>query len=247
MTTESTRFNKPNTNLLYQEVISSIFRAILDGKLRPGERLVEETIAQELGVSRSPVRQALNDLENQGIIAIIPRKGAYVAQWSIDDIEDFIRVRIELEKQAAEYSAKRITPQEIDHLYSLVNLMIEATAMQSVVDQEILYDLAFHSQVVASSRNNTLIQIYSAIELRIHMYMIYEKYINPELGHKMGLVKAHTQVVDALKERDPNLAKNRIEESIIVAANEMVERMRKPGQQNIDGKGVVMPFELYID
>ena len=204
------RFTPPNKTLLYQDVVSSIFRAILEGHLNPGERLAEETIARELGVSRSPVRQALQEMERQGVVVIVPRKGACVADWSVDDIEDFIRVRVQLEKQAAEYASERITPQEINELYSLVDKMVEAAVKQIVVDQEIHYDLAFHKQIVTSSRNVTLAQIYSAIELRTHMYMIYEKYITPAIDQRLELTQAHIPVVDALKEGNTELAKIKI-------------------------------------
>ncbi len=245
MMVEIGRFNKPNTNLLYQEVISSIFRAILDGKIAPGERLVEESIARELGVSRSPVRQALYEMENQGIIVITPRKGAYVAKWSVDDIEDFIRVRIQIEVQSAEYAAKRITPNEIDRLYLLVDKMVEAAAKQDVVDQEILYDLAFHKQIVASSRNSTLVQIYYAIELRSHMNMIYEKYISPALDQRMILTKAHLPVVDALKIHDSELAKALIYKSISVASNACIERMRNLEKQRMNGKEELISIDRF--
>ena len=245
METETSRFIKPKANLLYQEVTSSIFRAILEGHLNPGERLAEETIARELGVSRSPVRQALQEMERQGVVVIVPRKGACVADWSIDDIEDFIRVRIQLETQAAEYASERITPQEINDLYSLVDKMVEAAVQQIGVDKEIYYDLAFHKQIVASSRNVTLIQIYSAIELRTQMYMIYEKYITPAIDQRLELTQAHIPVVDALKERKTELAKSKLEKSISLASDAFFERMRNLEKLNADGSRTLLPPDRY--
>jgi DNA-binding GntR family transcriptional regulator len=223
--TESPRFIPPNTNLLYQEATSSIFRAILDGKLKPGERLVEETIAQGLGVSRSPVRLAFQEMERKGIVVIIPRRGTYVAKWGITDIEDFAKVRVLLEEQAAEQAATRIHPDEIKILYSLVNSMISATTNQTV-DREIEYDLAFHKQVVASSRNSTLISAYSTIELRAHLFMIYEKYIIPSISERIKLTKKHMPIVEALEAGDAITAKRLIIENVQEAVDALLERMR---------------------
>jgi DNA-binding GntR family transcriptional regulator len=238
---ESRRFTPPNTNLLYQEVTASIFQAILDGKLKPGERLVEETIAQELGLSRSPVRQALQEMERQGIVVIVPRKGAYVANWSIADIEDFVRVRILLEVQAVEQAATRITPQEIAALYAIVDGMV-AAAVKQAVDREIDCDLAFHKQVVGASRNSTLIQVYSTIELRIHMFMIYEKYIDPAVQQRLELTQKHAPIVAALQARDAGLARHLIGENVREAAESLLERMRGHEHSAGDGREMLLPL-----
>jgi DNA-binding GntR family transcriptional regulator len=237
------RFAPASAKLLHQEVTTSIFRAILDGKLKPGERLVEETIAQELGVSRSPVRQALQDMETQGILVIVPRKGAYVANWSVDDVEDFIQVRILIETKAAEQAAKRITDNDIAHLHFLVDKMVEAAEKQVAVEQEIFYDLAFHNQIVKSSRNNSLNQVFSAIELRMYMYMIYEKYISPDVDQRMELTEAHMPVVEALIARDTELAKEKIEASILRAADSFMNRMRKLEQLHSSSQNITPLIE----
>ena len=218
-------FNPPNTKLLYQEVIASIFQAILDGKLKPGERLLEETIARELGISRSPVRQALQDMERQGIVIIVPRKSVYVANWSIADIEDFIQVRILLEVQAAEQASTRITAQEIAALQTIVDDMV-AAAIKQDVNYEIDRDLAFHKQVVGATRNSTLIRVYSTIELRIHLFMIYEKYIDPALQQRLKLIEEHGLIVAALQAHDASLAGNLIGGNVHKAAESLLERMR---------------------
>jgi DNA-binding GntR family transcriptional regulator len=223
---DSPKFVPANTNLLYEEVISSIFQAILDGQLKPGERLVEKTIAEEVGVSRSPVRQALQEMERQGIVISIPRKGAYVSSWTVEDVEDFARVRVELEGLAAEQAADRIKPKEIHLLRNLVEEMYQAAANQAV-DREIDCDLKFHRQVVKSSRNNTLISIYGAIELRTHMYMIYEKYISPSIPERMKLTREHMQIVDALEDADSKLAKELIQNNVLKAVEALLGRMSK--------------------
>jgi DNA-binding GntR family transcriptional regulator len=244
--TDTQKFIPANTSLLFEEVISSIFRAILDGHLKPGERLVEKTIAEEVGVSRSPVRQALQEMERQGIVLSIPRKGTYVASWTIENVEDFARVRVQLEGLAAEQAAKRIKIEEIESLINLVEEMYQAAANQAV-DREIDCDLKFHKQVVKSSRNNTLISVYGAIELRTQMYMIYEKYISPSISERMKLTREHMQIVDALKEGNSELAKELIQNNVLKAVEALLDRMGKHPIDYADKDIKPVLEELLID
>lgn len=230
------KFTPANAKLLYQEVSASIFRAILDGNLSPGDRLVEDAIAKEVGVSRSPVRQAIQEMVRQGIAVMVPRKGAYVANWGINDVADFARVRIQLEGLATEQAAERIKPAEIETLYDIVEQMCVAAEKQAV-DREIEADMAFHRQVVSASRNNTLISIYSAIELRTNMYMVYEKYISPSLGERVELTKQHKPIIDALDEGDGRKAKYLIEENVGRALDALLQRMRNIPVE-VDGEAI---------
>ena len=224
--TKSRQFIPVNTNLLYKEVISSLFKAIIDGNLNPGERLIEKTIAEELGLSRTPVRQAIQEMERQGIVEDIPRKGAYVVKWSKDDTIDFWRVRLILEKEAVVQATDRISRGEIDNLYSLIDKMIYSVQRDDV-NNEIEFDLAFHKQLVASSRNFTLISLYNSMELRIKMFMVYEKFISPTPNSRLNYIEQHRPVVEALKNKDTILARKFIDDSITIPLNELLERMNK--------------------
>jgi DNA-binding GntR family transcriptional regulator len=105
---KSSKFNPPEAMLLHEEVITSIFHALINGGLKPRERLAEEAISKELGVSRGPVRRALQEMDQQGIVELVPRKGARIASWRVDDFEDFSQVRLVLEGLAARQAASRM-------------------------------------------------------------------------------------------------------------------------------------------
>ena len=100
-----------------REVVSETLRqAIQDGVLKPGERLMEIPLAEELGVSRTPIREAIRKLELEGFVVMIPRRGTYVANISLKDITQVFEIRSALEELAAGLAAERITEEEIETL-----------------------------------------------------------------------------------------------------------------------------------
>ena len=95
-------------------VFQTLRQAILKGELKPGERLMEIQLAQKLGVSRTPVREALRKLELEGLVIMIPRRGAIVADITIQDLNDVLEVRIVLENMAIEKACARMTEEDIE-------------------------------------------------------------------------------------------------------------------------------------
>lgn len=100
-----------------REVVSETLRkAIKDGVLKPGERLMEIQLAEELGVSRTPIREAIRKLELEGFVVMVPRRGTYVADISLKDIAQVFEIRSALEQLSAGLAAERITPDELEDL-----------------------------------------------------------------------------------------------------------------------------------
>jgi len=98
---------------LRQTVADEIHAMITSGELKPGERLVEDRLAESLGVSRNPVREAIRLLESTGLVEVKPRRGAYVATVDLDDLRQLLEVRVRLEGYAAELAAERRTPDDV--------------------------------------------------------------------------------------------------------------------------------------
>ena len=104
-----------------REVVSEALReAIIDGALKPGERLMEIQLADELGVSRTPIREAIRRLELEGFLIMVPRRGTYVADLSIKDINEVFEIRTALDVLAAGLAAERITEEELEKLERLL-------------------------------------------------------------------------------------------------------------------------------
>ena len=111
-----TKLNLDEYKPLRDVVFENLRGAIVEGRLKPGERLMEVQLAEQLGVSRTPVREAIRKLELEGLVVMLPRKGAYVANMSLKDLIDVLEIRASLEGLAASLAAERITDEDIKKL-----------------------------------------------------------------------------------------------------------------------------------
>jgi DNA-binding GntR family transcriptional regulator len=150
-----------------RELVSEHIReAIINGVFSPGERLMEIQMADEMGVSRTPVREALRMLEMEGFVVMIPRRGTYVSNMSIKDINDVYEIRISLDTLAAGLAAERITDAELEELQRLlvkVGNAIESNNMSKIVEA----DIEFHDVLYKASRNERLRNIINNLREQI--------------------------------------------------------------------------------
>lgn len=152
-------------------VFNNIKDGILTGRLRPGERLLENQLAEELGVSRTPIREALRMLEIENLVDLIPRKGAQVKKMSEKDIKDVLEIRKVLEELASGIAAENITKQEIAELKKLHMDFVDAFERgdrEGVLEA----DTKFHDVIFNTTKNDKLIQIISNISIQIYRYRI---------------------------------------------------------------------------
>jgi len=144
-----------------REVVSAALReAIRDGVLLPGERLMEIQLSEELGVSRTPVREAIRKLDQEGYIVMMPRRGAYVASITIRDINEIFEIRRALESLSSSLAAERISSDELETLQRLlveIGRYIKAKNMEKIVET----DIKFHDMLYQASRNERLVGIIS--------------------------------------------------------------------------------------
>ena len=142
-----------------REVVSDALRqAIQDGVLKPGERLMEIPLAEELGVSRTPIREAIRKLELDGFVVMIPRRVAYLSNITLKDITQVFEIRSALEELAAGLAAERITTEELENLERMlveINEYMESKDMDKVVAA----DIEFHEVLYKASRNERLAEI----------------------------------------------------------------------------------------
>ena len=148
-------------------------RQILVGEIAPGTRMMEVELADVMGVSRTPVREAIRKLEKEGLVTIEPRKGAYASNISIKDMVDVLEVRQGLEGMAAAIASGRITQQQKEELLNIVD-KYKAAVEAANIEEIIKYDEAFHSQIISISGNKTLMQVFSIVqELALRFRYIY--------------------------------------------------------------------------
>lgn len=183
-------------------VFQTLRQAILRGELKPGERLMEIHLAQKLGVSRTPVREAIRKLELEGLVLMIPRKGAVVAEITVKDLEDVLEVRMALEELAVRNACRRITPEQLQEVKRLSE-EFRKTLYGDDVSAYAQADVKFHDAIYLATGNGRLVQILN--NLREQMYRYRMEYLKDRQSHSI-LVKEHEEIVRGLSEHNEELA-----------------------------------------
>ncbi|HIZ21368.1 MAG TPA: GntR family transcriptional regulator [Candidatus Blautia faecigallinarum] len=179
-------------------VFNTLRQAILKGELKPGERLMELTLAERLGVSRTPIREAMRKLELEGLVVMIPRRGAQVANITEKDLNDVLEVRIVLENMAIEKACKRMTEEQMDKLVKAAREFEDTMADGNLVHLAEA-DVAFHEIIYQASDNRRLIQVLNNLREQIYRYRV--EYLKEEETRKL-LVKEHEELCQAIRERN---------------------------------------------
>ncbi|GAW91651.1 GntR family transcriptional regulator [Calderihabitans maritimus] len=212
-----------NYKPLREIVFETLREAIINGTLKPGERLMEVQLAEEMGVSRTPVREAIRKLELEGFVVMVPRKGAYVAGISIKDIADVFEIRAALESLAAGLAAERITEEELEELERLLVQVAECTESNDL-EKLIEIDTRFHDILYKASRNERLVQIISNLREQIQRFRSTSLAFP---GRMKETLEEHKKIVEALSERNVALAQALAAEHIENAENSMLEALRE--------------------
>ena len=160
-------------------VFQTLRQAILRGELEPGERLMEIHLADRLGVSRTPIREAIRKLELEGLVVMIPRRGAIVASITEKDLKDVLEVRRTLEVMAAEIACDRITPELLDELAEAGE---EFRKDSDDYTSLAAADVKFHDIIYAATDNQRLISILN--NLREQMYRYRLEYLKDTHSHE---------------------------------------------------------------
>ncbi len=179
-------------------VFQTLRAAILRGELKPGERLMELQLAAKLGVSRTPIREAIRMLEQEGLAITIPRKGAEVARMTEKDMEDVLQIRCALEELAARLSCDNITEEELRELKVAMIAFEEKTKEDNVVELA-KADVTFHDIIYKAADNPKLLFLLN--NLREQMYRYRTEYMKDDKIHPV-LIREHRDILKALEMRD---------------------------------------------
>jgi DNA-binding GntR family transcriptional regulator len=187
--------------VLRDEIRDQLIEYILNGKLAPGERIVEMRIAQRFGVSQAPVREALRDLDLLGFVVSSPFRGAIVRQISVEELVQLYPIRAVLEGLAARHAASRMDAATLKKLERLLATMRTAAA-RGDLRRAVEADFAFHLTIVEASDNRLLQQIWDRMRLATTTFLTVSK-----SHHSLReIVERHAAVVDALRTKDPDAA-----------------------------------------
>ena len=191
-----------NAYLPLRDVVYNTLReAILKGELKPGERLMELQLASKLGVSRTPIREAIRMLELEGLAVTIPRKGAEVAKMTVKDMEDVLEVREALDELAAKIACNKITEEQLQILSKVKDAFEESTKTTDI-KQIAMYDEKFHDVIYESTGNVRLVNLLNNLREQIYRYRV-EYLKNVEVYPR--LIKEHETILKALQDRNQEL------------------------------------------
>lgn len=205
---------------LREIVFESMRDAIINGVLKPGERLMEIQLAEEMGVSRTPVREAIRKLELEAFVVMIPRKGAYVAGVSHKDVADVFEIRAALEGLAAGLAAERITEDEIEQME---RVLLFEDGEETDLDKIVARDTDFHALVYKASRNERLVQILANLREQIQRFRATSLAVP---GRVLDAIKEHRSIVEALVQHNSEAAQELMTAHIVTAENVMFETFR---------------------
>lgn len=193
---------------LKEEIYDALHRQIIAGKYAPGDWLRQEEIASQMGVSMTPVREALDLLVAKGIAERVPYRGVRVREMSEKDVVEAYGMRLFLEAMIAKEAALNITPEQVENLEAIMDEMDRHVEL-SEMPQERQLSREFHAAIAEASGNSLLIQLYSIVSNAFPDWLLYEAlYRKPELvsGSVAQTHDEHSAILEAFKKHDPDLA-----------------------------------------
>ena len=180
-------------------VFNTLRQAILRGELKPGERLMEVQLANKLGVSRTPIREAIRKLELEGLVLMIPRKGAEVADITEKSLMDVLEVRKALEELAVQLCCDKITGKEIEELHRAADDFRRILKTSDDVTEIAEADVRFHNIIYLATGNQKLIQILN--NLREQMYRYRVECIKRKESHPI-LIAEHEEIIRRIENKE---------------------------------------------
>ena len=172
-------------------VFNTLRKAILRGELKPGERLMEIQLANKLGVSRTPIREAIRKLELEGLVLMIPRKGAEVAQITEKNMQDVLEVRKALEELSVQLACERITPEQVEEMKMAAEdfrKVLKSGDVTKIAEA----DVQFHDIIFAATNNQRLITLLN--NLREQMYRFRVEYLKQKECYPQ-LLEEHDKLI----------------------------------------------------
>lgn len=187
-----------NNGPLYNSLIGKLQKDILTGKLKPGEKLTEQNLCKTYGVSRTPVREALRQLETDGLVETILNRGAFVIGMSEQDYEDMFELRKTYEIQAVKWAIERITEEEMDRLEETFEFM-EFYTLRNDIEKMLTINSGFHQVIYEASHNRMLRKLLSS-------YQNYLKYKGMDSiyddNYLPTVLEEHRAIFKAFKDKD---------------------------------------------
>jgi DNA-binding GntR family transcriptional regulator len=193
-----------------EAAFEKIKEAIIKGHFKPGEKLVEQTLAQEMGVSRTPVREAIRRLEAEGFVVSIPRKGVVVSRADKEEIVQLYSIRAELEGLAARWAIENADEDDIRKLDEAISRM-EETAASGDLDGVVQSNALFHDAIAQASKSRILCTLLKTLQDNIQRFRFQSLHLP---GRPVAALAEHKEIVAAIKEKKAEEADHLLKEHL---------------------------------
>ena len=214
--------------LLSENVVGAIRVAIFDGELELGQRLVETELADQLGVSRGPVREALRLLAAEGLVVINVHRGTFVVKPTAADVEEIYTLREALEALAIRRVVELATDEEIESLEEVAEQVLSAS-QQKKLDQVVGLNMELHNGLFHLARHDRLSQIWSSLDSQLHLCnTIAIEWTRQDVSRGSG---EHIEIVKAIKNRDAETACQIMSQHIQMGKEHILATMTSAGQE----------------
>lgn len=215
---------------LREKILEMIRDAILKGTLKPGERVSEPELAERFGISRTPIREAFRQLESEGYLEVIPRKGAVVASLSERDIEEFYAIKIILEGFAAKMAAEKLTAKDIERLET-INEKLQKIADEGDVKSFFRVHNEFHDVFIKAAGNDKLYEMINQLVMKFKRLRLASL---SQPGRMEISVEDHRDMIEAFKNHDGERADNLVRHAATIGADVLIQSMSEA--DTADGK-----------
>jgi DNA-binding GntR family transcriptional regulator len=225
---------------LRESILETIRDAITSGVLKPGEKVAEPELAERFGISRTPIREAFRQLESEGYLTVIPRKGAVVASFSERDIEEFYAIKSILEGYAARLACNNLSEKEIERL-NAINNKLDLMARGGDVKHFFKVHNDFHDLFIKASDNEKLMDLINMLVQKFQRLRIASLSIP---GRMDVSVQEHWKIIDAFRRRDPDLAEQLVRKNAEYGGKVLMQTEDDDRQQDEGGESRPMMMDL---
>ncbi|KAA0256932.1 GntR family transcriptional regulator [Deferribacter autotrophicus] len=215
------------TKPLREKIADKIRTDIIKGVYKDGDRLVEPKLAEILGISRTPIREALRQLESEGFVEIIPRKGAIVKTMTLEDVDNLYVIKASLEGLAARQAVKYIKDEDIEEM-SKINqrFLYIANKSSDIVEEYLKYNIDFHNIFIKLSHNEKLVEILEGLSKN---FQRIKGMLITKSDRALKAYEEHNEIIKAFKSKNAELVELKVRWHIENSWNYIKERMTSYG------------------
>jgi DNA-binding GntR family transcriptional regulator len=206
---------------LREKILETIREAILKGDLKPGEKVAEPELAERFGISRTPIREAFRQLESEGYLTVIPRKGAVVAALSERDVQEFYAIKSILEGYAAELAAKNLSDKDLTKLEA-INDKLREIAEEGDVKAFYRVHNEFHETFLKAADNSKLYELIQQLGMKFSRLRMASLSVS---GRMAISVAEHDKLLDAFRRHDAKSAENLVKKTAAIGGKVLLESL----------------------